>query len=257
MEKHFIKLILIVLMGFCTNCSTQEDIKLELNYKQGEKKTYTVKETVFNYKNLDYIFLRYNEKNIEFEMKSVDKDSIYNLDFNMITYKYIDSTQRKLIKYDSSKSESEMITSEAKRTHSRMKEEYGKKYKISIFKNGEIEKPFAELNGNKPRSGVFKLNLIQLIFPSKKIGLGETWNYEKNGIFYPYHKSQISCSLKEISTNTITIEFNSKVIFDDSRQPVIEKGEYTLDKESYALKYARIESKLDTGANGIFEVTEK
>lgn len=266
MRTIIITLILLIALSGCKQkvavknqqtseeSESKEEIKLELNYSKDTIYRFLKVQKDFDLSNESHFFYRKNEIKSEISFLNQESDSIYKLRIKYLELHNIDSTQSKFSSFSSTQKAINNKLDKNKWNREYVKKWYNKPYYFLQNQKGEIKRPLAYMHGDTIPTIIDELQNIFPILPNKKISEGESWTLKNVGAIYVHHKTKQTYTVKKISSDEVVVNYVGKVIIPNSVFPLVEKGEYIIEKQTGILKQGNVTVTTEIGSTSTLEL---
>ncbi|HEX7844639.1 MAG TPA: DUF6263 family protein [Chitinophagaceae bacterium] len=232
----------VAALSACSSNSNKEKISLELKLTPGEKQT-----IISRVETNGGPMMQINNSIVtDFEVVGIDSQNLYRLVADIKQISTETKIEGQTESYDSERDEADM-TSDQKSMHAEFKDILNSTFTLSLNKKGTIVNPFEYSDGRPVTAPIVDMDNIQLVFPDKKVAVGDSWEKERNNSLTG-QKIKSVYTIKDISGRQITIKVRSTISgLSSLLQETKTIGQYILDKETCKLKKATIESNAQMG----------
>jgi hypothetical protein len=221
---------IVLLSGGCYQ-QKNESVLLRLKPERGDLKVVTVFLTATQ-KSKEILN---NETEVKFIVDSVtSKGVVYLVD--LLSLKMMTDVGDKKMEFNSQE-ETEHIDKNDKTLHKRFQNTIRALYSLSCDHRGNVTAPLKPIGGNRAVPPI-DMDLIQLIFPEKKVKIGDSWTSQKKNQVLSTTNT-FTYTVQAIERDYVVIDVTALVQGVKSRTPdATAKGQYVINRADGSLVWA-------------------
>lgn len=252
--KSIFQLVSLSLIIYITSCAAPVDpITIGLNLSEGDKFVMVTEVSNKGTKDMKYS----STEEAEFEVKAINEEAgKIEMNVHMSRIQSHSEMFGEIETYDSDKAEASMSADE-KSMHNDLKSALNSTYSISIGKNGKVIKSFQSISNPNDTEQIVDLSLIFLVFPTHKVGIGDTWENKKTNDLTD-QITKTTYEIRKITEEEITI--SSKAIVSAIPGLLSEniiKGKCLIDRKTGLLIRYEQSMKMQMGGKANFVIYKK